>query len=48
MGFTPEASSGLTQCRRFRRVTLGEPGEPVPQVGDDLGELGDAKGELNE
>jgi len=31
MRFTLEASSRLTQCRRFKGVTLGE---PDPQAGD--------------
>jgi hypothetical protein len=32
--FTPGASSGLTQGRRYKGVTLGEPGE----LGNALGE----------
>lgn len=34
MRFTPVASSGLTERRRFKGVTLGEPGGPDPQAGD--------------
>ena len=37
--FTPEAL-GLTQCCRFKGVTLGEPGEPNPKADGDLSELG--------
>lgn len=48
MRFTLGASSGLTQCRHFKGITLGEPGEPDPQAGDELGELGDALDEPSE
>ncbi len=41
MRFTTGASSGLTQCRRFMGVTLGELGEPDPQAGDDMDEFGE-------
>jgi hypothetical protein len=41
MRFTAGASSGLTQRRCFKGVTLGEPGEPGAQAGDDLGEPGE-------
>ena len=41
--FPPGASSGLTQCRRVKGVTLGELGEPDPQAGDGLGELGELR-----
>jgi hypothetical protein len=34
MTFVFEASSGLTQSRRFKGVTLGEPGGLDPQAGD--------------
>jgi len=39
MRFTLGTSSGLTQCRRFKGVTLGEPNEADPQAGDALDEL---------
>src|SRR3569833_3343719 len=42
MKFILGASSGLTQCRRFKNVTLSDPYEPDPQVGDNLHELDDA------
>jgi len=45
MRFTLGASSGLTQCRRSKGATLGEPGEPDAHVGDELGELGNVLGE---
>jgi len=41
MRFTLRAFSELIQGRRFKGVTLGEPGEPDPQAGDALGELGE-------
>jgi len=41
MRFTLGASSGLTQYRRFKGVTLGEPGEPDLQTDDALGEPGE-------
>jgi len=42
MIFNLWASSGLTQCRRFKGVTLGEADEPDPHADDELGEPGDA------
>jgi len=48
MRFTLGASSGLTQRRRFKGVTPGEPGEADPQAGDAQGELGDVLGEPSE
>jgi len=39
MRFTLGASSGLTQCRCFKGITLGELGELDLQAGDVLGKL---------